>query len=328
VGRLTPEVADDRTLRRLFHVGIATSVAAVLERLFVAPEFLVLIGAKTYYQEFLGVEEFTQGNEYGLVDNYWTLIGGHLVPRAGSVYLNSMNFAIAFVLVIPAATLWLLSRQDRRPMRSWLGYAVAWAGLLLTITRMSIVTAALEVLLIAVVLKRPGLLTGLAATGTAAFAAGLVLVPNMAGFVWETLTWQTGSSTAHLDTWSRGLNTLATHPLGMGLATADAGIRFGLTPVSADNLYLKYGAEQGVLGLASLVAMLATIGWTAWKLSQSDAPPAQRRFGVFVLVATLGIAVNGLTITILTTQMLSYLFFWTAGSTVTLAQRTSPSRVG
>src|SRR5947209_1273528 len=45
VGRATPQVAEDpRYLGALFGVGVVTSVLAVLERLFVTPQILVLLG--------------------------------------------------------------------------------------------------------------------------------------------------------------------------------------------------------------------------------------------------------------------------------------------
>ena len=328
VGRATPEVASDRTLRRLVAVGALTSVVAIVERIFVSPDLLVLIGASTYYQEFLQIEEFTVNNEYGLVDNYWTRIGGSLVRRAGSVYLSPMNFAIVFVLIVPAATLLLFSRRRGWRPGTWLAYGTIWAGLLITITRASIAAAALEVLLIAFLLGRPALFAGLATAGAGAFAVALAVVPNLASFVWQTLTWQTGSSESHLEGWSRGLNTMVTHPLGTGLSSADAGLRFGLTPVSSDNTYLKYGAELGVLGLAAVVVMFAAIGAAGATLAHTATDPAHRRWGIFIVTATVGIAFNAVTITILNTQMLSYLFFWMAGSAVTLSRRGAPAAQG
>src|SRR5437016_7377653 len=76
VGRATPEVAEDpRYLRALFAVGVVTSVIAILERLFVSPDMLVLLGASRYIQEFIGIAEITKSNVYGLPDNYWTGVG-------------------------------------------------------------------------------------------------------------------------------------------------------------------------------------------------------------------------------------------------------------
>src|SRR2546426_9263514 len=42
------------------------------------------------------------------------------------------------------------------------------------------------------------------------FALALVAVPGLATFVWDTLTWQTGSSVGHLTDWSLGVDRKST----------------------------------------------------------------------------------------------------------------------
>jgi len=90
VGRATPEVVrNERALKALFLVGVFTAAVAVVERLFVTPQMLVVLGTAEYLQDFLGATLFTTGNPYGLPVSYWTMIGGRLMQRAGSTYLTA-----------------------------------------------------------------------------------------------------------------------------------------------------------------------------------------------------------------------------------------------
>src|SRR2546427_593954 len=165
VGRASPEVAEHpRLLRNLFVVGAVTSAIAIVEWIFVTPEMLVLLGAARYVQDFLGAAAVTAGNLYGLPDNYWTEIGGHMVQRAGSTYMSAQGFAIPFLIIAPAATLWVLSTSGRTRLW-WLGYVILWVGLLLTMTRMTIVVCVLQTALILMARRRWDVLVGLGFAG-------------------------------------------------------------------------------------------------------------------------------------------------------------------
>src|SRR5437867_10612394 len=109
---------------------------------------LVVLGAARYVQEFLGVAPATRNNLYGLPDNYWTTVGDHVVQRAGSTYLSSQAYAIPFLIILPAATLYLLSHATRLRLPAWLGYALLWVGLLVTVTRMTLVACVLQTLIV------------------------------------------------------------------------------------------------------------------------------------------------------------------------------------
>ncbi len=316
VGRATPDVVrDERVLKALFLVGVITSVVGVAERLFVTPQMLVALGAAAYFQEFLGATLFTLGNAYGLPNNYETTIGGHMVPRVGSTYLMSQGFAISFLIIVPAATVWLLAR--RRTALAWLGYALVWTGLLLTITRISIVACLLQALAIAAVRRRWELIVSAAAALTLALGGALVLVPGLAAFAWQTLTWQSSSSLSHLRDWGTGIGNALRYPFGAGLGVADmTAVRFGLDPLAGDNQYLKYAVELGLLGLGLHLATMAGALLAGVK-SARHAHDVQADYGLMVATATLGILLNALTAFVFNSMMLTYVFFWLVGSLVT-----------
>ncbi|MGH7529239.1 MAG: O-antigen ligase family protein [Gemmatimonadales bacterium] len=321
VGRATPEVGHDfRYLRAIAAVGVVTSVIAIVERLLVTPETLVALGAASYIQDFLGLSVTTVHNPYGLPDNYWTVLGDRVVQRAGSTYLSSQGFAVPFLIIVPAATV-LAFRAARHRLLAWLAYCTIWAGLLLTVTRMTIVTCVAQLFLTVALLRRWG--AGVSAAFAAAVAVGVALlaVPEFAAFLWQTLTWETGSSVAHLEDWGEGFTHLVEQPLGAGIGAGGlTAARFGLTPLAADSQYFKYAVEMGVLGLLLYLAIIAGIIAAAIRALRRTDSEAARAVALVTGVAALGLVLNGATTVPLGTPFFSYVFFWLAGTTVTLAQ--------
>jgi hypothetical protein len=316
VGRATPQVVrDERVLKALFLVGVVTSVVAVVERIVVTPQMLVILGTADYFQDFLGAQLFTAGNPYGLPINYWSMVGGHLVQRAGSTYLSSQGFAIPFLIIVPASTVWLLAK--RRLAVAWLGYALLWVGLLLSITRMTIVACLLQAIVIAAARRRWGLLTTAGGAGTLAVGAALFLVPGLAAFVWDTLTWQSASSLSHLDDWIEGLENALRLPFGAGLGVADqAAVRFGLNPLAGDNQYLTYAVELGILGLGLHLATMVGAVLTGVRCAR-DGHGVRAGYGVVVVTAALGILLNAVTAVVFNSMLLACVFFWLLGSLAT-----------
>ena len=310
VGRASPEVAESpRLLRALFLVGVVTSAIAVLERLFVTPEILV-VGAARYIQDFLGASVIAAGNPYGLPDNYWTMVGSHSVQRAGSTYMSGQGFAVPFLIVLPAATLWALSASGRRALARWFGYGLLWVGLIFTVTRMTIVACVLETVIIVAARRRWGALVGLGLVGVAGLGAAMLLVPGLATFVWETLTWQSPSSEWHLGDWTAGFDQVLRQPLGVGV-----------TGLTGDNQYLKYGVELGVVGLLLHMGVIAAALVSGLRALRRSPNTSAGTGGLLLVATTVGIALNAMTAVVFNSPMLAYPFFWLAGSVTTVSHQ-------
>ena len=322
VGRTAPEIAkDSRALRRLYLVAVLTSVIAILERILVPPETLVLLGAASYFQDFLGVAAYTQSNEFGLPNNYWTMIGGAAIRRVGSTYLSSQGFAVPFLLLMPAATLFALVLVRRHKVMAIFGYAILWTALLLSVTRMTIMACIIQLVLLAAMLRRWRWIAGLGVASVVAFVAALVMVPGLAAFILETLTFTTSSSSTHLASWGSGLSAMVRYPLGLGLGTADqTATRFGLEWITGDNQYLKYGVEIGWVGMLTHILILIGIASYSIKVFYTSTNKTSRMYGALVLATTVGIAINSVTAVVNNSMVLAYLYFWLAGSIVTIAQ--------
>jgi hypothetical protein len=322
VGRAMPELADDpKTVRNILVLVVVTCVLGIAERFFVPPEGLVALGVASYFQDFLDAAAVTVGNEYGLPTNYWVGVGGQMVRRAGSVYLGGQGFAIPFLLFFPLATAWALPRAKRTGWRVAI-YALICFSLFLTLTRMTIIVAAIQLTLFILIRRRPEwTVAGLALAGML-FLAALVLIPGIPTFVLQTLSGQEASTRGHLSDFSNGALTFFQQPWGLGLGTADAAAtRSGLEHVTGDNLYLVYAVEMGIAGLLFLIGSLGSILGHALNLLRNGATETQRLMGTTLWLATLGMIMNGMTTVVFNSITLAWLYFWLAGAVVTNSER-------
>ncbi len=328
VGRSTPEIAESETiLKHAYLIALVVSVIGIIERIFVSPDMLVLLGVASYMNDFLGLSAYTAGNDYGLPQNYWSILGGVWVRRSGSVFLHSQGFAVPFLFLMPAATAWALNRRGKHPWLARIGYAIIWAGLRVTLTRMTTIVCVLQVVIFYLIFRRPEWSLGSMIAVFAIGAVTVIVVPGLLHFVWETLSWQTGSSTSHIKDWQQGLLAFFERPWGNGLGTTDAApLKAFREPLSADNMYLTYAVQLGVAGIAAFVAVLATILATAWRIAWANVSDVQRRVAAVVALTTIGIIINGMTSFLFSSNLLAYVFFWTAGAMVTGAQRLRTSR--
>jgi hypothetical protein len=328
VGRSTPEVAEsDTILRHAYLIALVVSVIGILERIFVSPDMLVVLGVASYMNDFLGLSAYTVGNDWGLPQNYWSILGGVAVRRSGSVFLHSQGFALPFLFLMPAATAWALNRRGKHPWLTRIGYAIIWAGLFVTITRMTTIICMLQVVVFYLIFRRPEWSLGTIMTAVAIGAVTVVVVPGLLHFVWETLSWQTASSQSHLKDWVQGALAFFQRPWGNGLGTTDsAPLRFFREPLAGDNMYLTYAVQLGLAGIAAFVAVLVTILAAAWRVAWANVGDTQRRVAAVVALTTIGIIINGVTSFVFSSNLLAYVFFWQAGAMVTVAQQLRSSR--
>ena len=321
VGRSMPELAEsDIVMKQAYFIALVVSIIGIVERIFVTPEMLVLLGVSSYINDFLGLAAYTSNNAWGLPANYWTDMGGVAVRRAGSVYLHSQGFALPFLFLMPAASSWVLNRKSRHGVLVSLGYVVIWGGLLVSITRATTVICVMQVVLFYLMMRRPEWALGSVVTTLFAVGVTVLIVPGLLHFAWQTVSWQTGSGTTHLKDWGEGALAFFEQPWGHGLGTTDsAPLRFLRQPLTADNLYLTYGVQLGVLGILAFVGMLGTILVRSWRSVWLAPTENERRFLAVVALATLGIFLNGITSMVFSSNVLAYVYFLCAGAAMTVA---------
>jgi hypothetical protein len=322
-GRGVPEIGERSTyVKHLFRVAVVVAAIGILERIFVTPRMLVAMGAASYVNDFLGLTASTASNDWGLPSNYWSVLGRHAVRRAGSVFLGGQAFALPFLILMPAATAWVFDPAKRLKFWSLAGYAIIWAGLLVTITRTTIIVCVLQVVLYFIISRRPTRVVAAALTALAVFLAALILVPGLANFVVATATFQTSSSYSHVFDWRRGLAAFFEQPWGHGLGSSDqVAQRFGRIPLTADNVFLGYAVDMGALGLIGYLSVLVTLGFFSWRLFKSAPTAGIRMVAATVLLTTLGIALNGTSSSPFNSVFLAYNFFILAGAAISVYQR-------
>lgn len=322
VGRSMPELADSETvMKHAFFVALVISLIGIVERVFVTPEMLVLLGVGSYVNDFLGLTAYTSNNPWGLPANYWTDMGGVAVRRSGSVFLHSQGFALPFLFLMPAASAWALAQRRRHPALVRLGYVMIWGGLLVSITRATTLICVIQVTLFYLMMRRPEWAFASVVTVMSAVAVTVSVVPGLLTFAWETLTWQSGSSTTHLQDWTGGAVAFFEQPWGHGLGTTDAPpLRFLRIPLTSDNLYLSYGVQLGAAGLVAFVGALASIFIISWRAVWTAATETRRRLFAVTALTTFGIFLNGITSIVFSSNLLAYVFFLCAGAAMTAAQ--------
>lgn len=323
VGRGVPEIGEHSTyIKHLFRVAVVVAIIGVIERIFVSPQMLIALGAAAYVNDFLGMTASTAGNDFGLPSNYWSMLGRIPVRRAGSVFLGGQAFALPFLLLIPAATSWVFEPSRRLRFWSIAGYTVVWIGLLVTITRMTIIVCTLQVLVYFLIARRPSRIVGTVLTALIVFLAAIVLVPGLGSFVWATASFQTASSYSHVFDWRRGLIAFFEMPWGHGLGSSDqVAARFGRAAITADNMFLSYAVDLGALGLLGYLAIIFTLGVFSWRLFKNSPSRETRIVASTVFLTNLGIALNGTSSAPFNSVFLGYNFFLLAGAAVSAYQR-------
>jgi hypothetical protein len=192
---------------------------------------------------------------------------------------------------------------------------------------MTIIVCAIQLLLVVLMLRKPEWAVGGLVALLAAFLLAILFLPGLPGFVWDTITWQTGSSASHINDWTKGFNAFFERPWGWGLGTTDeSAIRSGIDPVTADNGYFKYAVELGAEGLIAHLAIYLGIGIASFKVARGASTEMRRLLGTVVLFTTVGVMINAVTGVVFNALVLSYLYFWFAGAVVTVAQREAAAR--
>jgi O-antigen ligase len=184
----------------------------------------------------------------------------------------------------------------------------------------------LQTLLLILMRRRPEWAVASLALATMLLLAAIVLLPGFSNYLLHTLSGQEASTAGHLADWSNGALAFVQQPWGFGLGTADAtAARTGLAHITGDNLYLTYAVQMGLAGFMFLVLALGSITGHAINLFHRAQNETQERMGAVIWLATIGLMINGMTAVVFSSITFGWLFFWLAGSVVTMSQRVTPA---
>jgi hypothetical protein len=330
--RIGPANGRDRLVVLWLCVGAGAVVAVLgLIELWFVPTRVWLDWGANLYTSFLG---FTYHGPKGLPEYFFvTLADGTLLRRMVSTYISPLGIAYTGILLFPLGVTLLDHYVTDRRTR-WLAgtaLAVVTVGVLLSVTRLALLAILGESLLLAVLLRRRWLIAFVPIV-----IAGTVLVSfpyaSMGPAVDRSLVevkrsgWQwviTGNDTSaneHYAYLVRDLQIDFEHPLGLG--TGASTVRYGQLVGTGESAILGMFGDLGVAGGAVYLALYLLAIWNGFRAYR--ALPRGSLEAALPLTAFVG----GLALLPITATSdawgdlsVSFLFWWSAGASVTLAAR-------
>jgi hypothetical protein len=330
VGRSVPfsEKWAQRILNWLLWATLIYSFIGIIEWLFIPTEWHVELGLPRYYQELLGQ---TYAPYYlGLPENFWRTSGAGRLRRAVSIYGSSQSFALSFLLLFPAATYGLLTRTLRESRLATLTFIVGLIGLLITITRFTIVVCVGLFILASLIssrrARRWATVSSLSLLIT--FLLGVFLSDTMRKLVTETLYFQDYSSSSRLDVWWRTVLVVLEQPLGYGITSVGfTATRLTSGLIGIEGQYSKIAIELGIPGLLIYLSVLLSISAYLFVSYYQLKEPYTRGLCLISALALLGMFANALTTEWHNSISLVYPAWWLAGSCVSVASQTKKDKL-
>lgn len=268
---LRPSMAFRSSLTRLiFIVGLISALASIYEFTFSDSWNNLAVSTLEVPRFQLDVLDLAVRDPSDM--RSYVEVGGREFTRPGGVLFDPLPNG--FYLLFPlAAGIRLLQQQKASFVGPALG--LVSAALLLTYVRSALLAAAAVVL---IALRNAG---HRRVQLTVTLAAGVLFVlMTAAGTGYVPRFGDPGSDKLHRSGLEGGLETLADHPMGLGLGSAPGiGSQFQTTErVTAESAYLQVGNELGVIAMVVFVALVfvtlrrllsaradedAVVGWTA-----------------------------------------------------------------
>lgn len=315
-------LSDDftrRAARVVMGVGSVIAAVAVYEFFFSGSWNSFVVDTVQYpkYQFFV-----TNTTPFNFLDiRQYAVIGGNRVERVGSVLFSPLT--LGFYLLLPFAI--ALQRTIRDGLRSAAGavLVLTGAGLLLTQTRAALVGAVVVAL---VTLRRAA---GQSERRRLQFAAVLVAVVIIAlpaaastGLTSRVATTASGegqNATDHVDAFWKGVRTVGSHPLGLGVGTsAGVGQRFQVQGTTiTENYYEQVGVEVGIAGMVLFIALTIML---LRRLRRASLAISDVGVGA-VCTAAWGLAVGAFFLHTWTDFSTAWTFWALAGAVVAMGDR-------
>jgi hypothetical protein len=252
-------------------------------------------------------------------------IAGHVFTRVGSVFFSSLTLGFYLVLVLGLGV--AFAARGRAKLLN-LAIALAAGCLLATITRSAILSGA--IVLILALLPEKALRNHSQHTRKVRFAivalVGLIALAPVAvatGVSNRSSAALSGGADAtdHVSSTTQGLQSLASHPLGLGIGTAPGvGNRFNVSgQLTSENAYLQVGNELGIPELVIFIALLFLVVRHLGRAESADDDTTPLARGI--RLAALGLVVGGLFLHVWLDFSLAITLWGGAGLAIGVAER-------
>ena len=267
-----------------------------------------ITGYAEYNFKFLGVEP--TGND-GLT---WTfeIEGG--IKRFASFFANPLEHAAATLLTI-AVLISLLSKKDGANRNIILmAVLAALVSVIFALSRASLAGFLLVVYIYAIVTKRKKILLAFHIVMAAILIVILYFLTDhtLSEFIINTFNFSNSSSLSHLVEWVDGIESITSHPLGIGLGESGriAG-ELGLN-TGGENQLIILGVQTGIISIILYLSMLIiSINWSVKLFTKTTGKSKQ--LGILLFIFKVGMIIPMLTASIESYLYISYLGWFLTG---------------
>jgi hypothetical protein len=332
-------VDDERQLSTAIWLAVGTGalVAAVgLLELWLVPTRTWLDFGVNLYTSFLG---FVYHGPGGLPENFFlTLADGTLVRRMVSIYISPLPIAYTGLLLMPLGVA-LVERRPQRPWVRWLALgvlALLLVGVMFSVTRLAVLVTIPEAVLLFLLLRRAWL-AGLAVAVMAAAGFTFLVYPSIGPVVDRNLlnigsgqgqaaiSANDVSAQEHYGYLTFDLEFDIQHPLGLGVGASTN--RFGRVVGTGESAVLGMFGDMGVIGGLLYVALYCFALWNGYRAFRLARPGTlQVALPLTALVGGLALVPITMTSDVWGDLSVTFLFWWAAGVSATLASRAAVVR--
>lgn len=267
-----------------------------------------ITGYADYNFTFLGVEP--TGND-GLT---WTfeIEGG--IKRFASFFANPLEHAAATLLTI-SVLIALLTKKDKENRNIiLLAVLAALLSVIFALSRASLAGFLLVIYLYAIVTKMKNILLLFHIVMALVLITILYFLTDhtLSEFIINTFNFSNSSSLSHLVEWVDGIQSISTHPLGIGLGESGriAG-ELGLN-TGGENQLIILGVQTGIIStLLYLAILIISISWSVKLFTKTTGKSKQ--LGVLLFVFKVGMIIPMLTASIESYLYISYMGWFLTG---------------
>jgi hypothetical protein len=246
------------------------------------------------------------------------IVGANL-PRASSLLLGDLALAYFSILAIAVGTALLVTSSRGRARWGYGAFtALAFAAMVLTITRSAVIAATVMLLFMALVTRgwRPvgAVLLVLLIAGLVAIVSGFIPITAIGPL----LNLHEASVQGHAGAIHSGFSLLGQAPFGRGLGTTGTiGQRvFGSAAITTENWFLAIALELGVVPSLLFIASSIGVAIEAYISFRRVRDESLRRIALVVLGGSLGFFVLGNMLSVWEVPVISMAFWLLAGIAV------------
>ncbi|MCC6454912.1 MAG: hypothetical protein IT328_08230 [Caldilineaceae bacterium] len=311
LGRVVPlaPIRQKQLINAFLLLGIGTGIFALVDRFLLPIDWPTRLG----FYDYLASESASGSIGFiGPMNMPWTFWTSTGMRRTSSFFANPLDMAASVHLMGVAALVVMLMtrRRTRWHLLAKVAFGLTLIALLFSISRTSIVTFALETMLVAFLLRRHQLLLLIILMAMVGFVAALF--SPLGAFILETITLRNSSMLGHFEGWEDGFLSILQTPWGLGPGTSGhAGARSGLQ-VGGESQYVITGVQLGVMGLFFYVMLQVVAIRDSIRLFRRSAGPTQM-LALITGVSRVGLAIVGLTANNEIYLFSAYVSWWLVG---------------